>query len=51
MRFRNTLFALILLAIGKTWWDSPVALFSGIVYLLILNVAYLLLRGRRRRTQ
>jgi AAT family amino acid transporter len=37
-------FVLIVLAIFKTWWDSPFALVSGVVYLLILNAAYLLLR-------
>jgi len=39
---------LIVLAILKTWWDSPFALASGIVYLLILNAAYLLLRDSHR---
>jgi amino acid transporter, AAT family len=37
-------FVLIVLVILKTWWDSPLALASGIVYLIALNVAYLLLR-------
>jgi L-asparagine transporter-like permease len=37
-------FVLIVLAILKTWWDSRVVFASGIVYLLVLNAAYLLLR-------
>ena len=41
-------FVLILLAILKTWWDSRVVLASGVVYLLVLNVAYLLLRNTHR---
>lgn len=44
-------FILIVLAIGKTWWDSRLSLASGVVYLIVLNVAYLFLRqGRRART-
>ena len=44
-------FALIVLAILKTWWDSPFAFASGVVYLLVLNVSYLLLRkSHRERT-
>lgn len=44
-------FVLIILAILKTWWDSPFAFVSGVVYLLILNAAYLLLReSHRQRT-
>ena len=42
-------FALIALSIVKTWWDSPFALASGLVYLLIVNAAYLLARSARRR--
>ena len=41
-------FVLIVLAIGKTWWDSRVSFASGAVYLVVLNGAYLLLRQRRR---
>jgi len=37
-------FVLIVLCIGKTWWDSPLSLWSGLGYLLILNVVYLALR-------
>ena len=40
----QTGFVLIVMAILKTWWDSRVAFVSGVVYLLALNVAYLLLR-------
>jgi hypothetical protein len=42
-------FALIVLAIVKTWWDSRVSLVSGVVYLIVLNVAYLIVRANRRR--
>ena len=41
-------FVLIVLAIVKTWWDSRIAFASGVVYLLILNVAYVLLRKAHR---
>ena len=43
-------FALIVLAILKTWWDARLVFASGVVYLLVLNVAYLLLRPHRART-
>jgi L-asparagine transporter-like permease len=44
-------FVLIVLAILKTWWDSRVVFLSGVVYLLILNGAYWLLRtSHRERT-
>ena len=42
-------FVLIVLAIVKTWWDSPFAFASGVVYLVILNAAYLLLRNSHRQ--
>ena len=42
-------FVLILLAIGKTWWDSRLSFASGVVYLVVLNAAYLLLRRGRGR--
>lgn len=42
-------FALIVLAIAKTWWDSRVSFVSGVVYLIVLNVAYLTLRHSRQR--
>jgi L-asparagine transporter-like permease len=41
-------FALVVLAILKTWWDSRLSFISGIVYLLVLNAAYLILRQIRR---
>lgn len=41
-------FVLVLLAIAKTWWDSHIALASGVVYLLVLNAAYLLIRYSHR---
>jgi L-asparagine transporter-like permease len=44
-------FILIVLTITKTWWDSRLAFVSGVVYLLVLNAAYLLLRkSHRERT-
>jgi hypothetical protein len=39
---------LIVLTMLKTWWDSRLAFFSGVVYLLVLNAAYLLLRNAHR---
>ena len=41
-------FALIVLSILKTWWDSGLSFVSGVVYLLVLNVAYVLLRKSHR---
>ena len=41
-------FGLIVLAILKTWWDSRLVFASGVVYLVVLNVAYLLLRKPHR---
>jgi AAT family amino acid transporter len=41
-------FVLIVLAILKTWWDSRLVFASGLVYLLVLNAAYLLLRTSHR---
>jgi L-asparagine transporter-like permease len=41
-------FVLVVLAIAKTWWDSRIAFASGVVYLLVLNAAYLLLRQSHR---
>jgi L-asparagine transporter-like permease len=40
-------FVLVVLAIAKTWWDSRLAFLSGLVYLLILNAVYLLIRNSR----
>jgi hypothetical protein len=41
--------ALIVLAILKTWWDSRLSFFSGLVYLIVLNAAYLLMRQAHRQ--
>jgi amino acid transporter, AAT family len=42
---------LIVVSILKTWWDSPLSFYSGIVYLIVLNAVYLLLRkSHRERT-
>jgi L-asparagine transporter-like permease len=43
-------FVMIVIAILKTWWDSQLSFVSGAVYLVVLNVAYVLLRKSRRRT-
>jgi L-asparagine transporter-like permease len=43
-------FVLIVLAILKTWWDSRLSFSSGVVYLVVLNAAYLALKGVRRRS-
>ena len=42
-------FVLVVLAILKTWSDSRLVFLSGVVYLIVLNVAYLLLRKSRVR--
>jgi L-asparagine transporter-like permease len=42
-------FALIVLAILRTWWDSRMSFASGVGYLIVLNAAYLMLRTLRRR--
>ena len=42
-------FVLIVMAILKTWWDSRMSVVSGVVYLIVLNLAYVLLRGSRRQ--
>lgn len=41
-------FVLIVLSILKTWWDSPLSFASGVVYLLVLNAAFGLLRKSHR---
>jgi L-asparagine transporter-like permease len=41
-------FILVVLAILKTWWDSRLAFASGVVYLLVLNAVYLLIRNSYR---
>jgi len=41
-------FTLIVLSILKTWWDSRLSFASGVVYLLVLNAAYALLRNAHR---
>jgi amino acid transporter, AAT family len=42
-------FVLVVLAIVKTWWDSPLSFASGVVYLIVLNGLYLLLRKPGRQ--
>ena len=43
-------FVLVVLAIAKTWADSPLSFASGVVYLIVLNLLYLLLRKPRRQS-
>ena len=38
---------LVIAAVLKTWWDSRVSLLSGLATLLLLTVAYLLLRSNK----
>jgi L-asparagine transporter-like permease len=42
-------FALVVLAIVKTWWDSRLSFVSGVVYLIVLNAVYLLVRNSHRQ--
>jgi hypothetical protein len=42
-------FALVSASILKTWWDSRLGFVSGMVYLIALNISYILLKGRARR--
>jgi L-asparagine transporter-like permease len=42
-------FALVSASILKTWWDSRLSFISGIVYLIVLNAAYVLLKSTARR--
>jgi hypothetical protein len=37
------------LAILKTWWDSGSSFASGVVYVILLNAAYVLLRKSPRQ--
>ena len=42
-------FTVIIAATLKTWWDSRVNLFSGVLYLVLLTAAYFLIRAARRK--
>jgi amino acid transporter, AAT family len=44
-------FTVIIAATLKTWWDSRVNLFSGVLYLVLLTAAYCLIRAARRRNK
>jgi amino acid transporter, AAT family len=37
-------------SILKSWWDSPVNLTSGVLYLLILSLAYILIKRRKQQS-
>jgi L-asparagine transporter-like permease len=39
-------FAVIVAATLKTWWDSRVNLISGVLYLVLLTIAYFLIKPR-----
>ena len=41
-------FTLVTVAILRTWWDSRVNLVSGVAYLALFSVAYLVMRKIRR---
>jgi amino acid transporter, AAT family len=43
--------ALVSVAILKSWWDSRVNLISGLLYLLLLTLAYLLIRPQKHKVQ
>jgi L-asparagine transporter-like permease len=44
-------FTLVCAAILKTWWDSRLSLVSGLVYLLLLTMAWVALKSRRQGVQ
>jgi amino acid transporter, AAT family len=43
--------ALVSAAILKSWWDSRVNLVSGVLYLLLLSLAYVLIRPQKHKGQ
>jgi L-asparagine transporter-like permease len=43
--------ALVSAAILKSWWDSRVSLISGVGYLTLLTLAYVLTRSQKRKVQ
>lgn len=43
-------FTVVVAATLKTWWDSHVNLFSGVLYLVLLTAAYFLIRQTRSRS-
>jgi L-asparagine transporter-like permease len=43
-------FTVVVAALLKTWWDSRVNFISGAALLLVLTLAYFLLRTRRKET-
>jgi L-asparagine transporter-like permease len=40
----------VVATIAKGWWDSPINLVSGILYLVVLTIAYYLLKAQRVRS-
>jgi amino acid transporter, AAT family len=43
-------FTVVVAATLKTWWDSRVNLLSGVLYLVLLTIAYFLIEQTRRRS-
>ena len=43
-------FTVVVAATLKTWWDSRVNLLSGVLYLVLLTIAYFLIEQSRRRS-
>jgi amino acid transporter, AAT family len=42
-------FAVVLLSVGKTWWDSRINLIAGLTFLVALTVLYFALRPKAAR--
>jgi hypothetical protein len=42
--------AVVLLSVGKTWWDSRVNLISGLALLVALTAAYAAIKHGRKST-
>ena len=43
--------AVVVSAVGKTWWDSNVNLFAGLTFLIALTVLYFMLRGNALQSE
>jgi amino acid transporter, AAT family len=42
--------AVVLAAVGRTWWDSRINLIAGLTFLIALTILYFLLRSKQRPT-
>ena len=40
----------VVATVAKGWWDSPINLVSGILYLVVLSTAYCLIKAQRARS-